>query len=350
MQRRAKHRSLSCRSGIAGQTPNGREPAPQTPTTMTGSHQRMTTNIDPRWLEPSPHAVRHRWVDVDGIKIFYREAGADDAPVILLLHGFPSSSRMFGGLFPLLSSSYRLIAPDFPGFGHSDAPPPDAFRYTFDNLACHVASLLHHLHVDRYALYVQDYGGPVGFRLAMANPERVTALVVQNAVAHAEGLSEAWAIREAFWQDRAACEEKIRQAMLSPETARQRHLAGAARPELIDPDTWSDEFAFLMRPGMAEIQLELVYDYQTNLVAYESWQAYLRQHRPPTLVAWGKNDPLFTVAGALAFGRDVPQAEIHLLNASHFALDEEAMLVAALMRRFLGKALPADGHALLREP
>lgn len=292
-------------------------------------------NSDDLQIDRGVFPVKHLTVDVKGVRIFYREAGSPSAPVILLLHGFPSSSRMFGTLIPLLASRYRLIAPDFPGFGQSDAPSPNNFRYTFDSLADYVAELLQQLNVSRYALYLQDYGGPIGFRLAMAHPERVTALIIQNAVAHVEGLSDAWAGRKAYWVDRDAHEEKVRRAMLSPEGARQRHLAGVLRPELIDPDTWSDEFAFLTKPGMAEIQLELVYDYRSNVAAYGSWQAYLREHHPPTLVVWGKNDPLFTVAGAMAYGRDVPEAEIHLLNAGHFALDEEVVAIAALVRRFL---------------
>ncbi len=283
--------------------------------------------------------VMHKTVTVDGVRIFYREAGPLDAPVILLLHGFPSSSRMFGSLFPLLSSKFRLIAPDFPGFGHSDTPAPATFSYTFDHVADCIRELLVRLNVSRYALYLQDYGGPIGFRLAIQNPEHVTALVIQNAVTHIEGLSEAWTLRKAWWGNREAHEQKIREALLSAEVARQRHLAGVSRPELIDPDTWSDEFAFLTRPGMAEIQLDLAFDYQSNVAAYPQWQAYLREHRPPTLVAWGKHDPLFTVAGALAFAREVPDAEIHLLNASHFALDEEPHLIAGLVRHFLGARL-----------
>ena len=246
--------------------------------------------------------VEHKTATVDGIRMFYREAGPRDAPVIVLLHGFPSSSRMFTTLFPLLSAGYHLIAPDYPGFGHSDAPSPKMFLYTFDHLAHCVGKFLAQLNISRYALYLQDYGGPVGFRLASESPESITALIIQNAVVHVEGLSEAWAIRKAFWLDRAAHGETIRQALLSVDVARQRHLAGVARPELIDPDTWSDEFAFLTRPGMAELQLELIFDYQSNVVAYPRWQAYLRDRRPPMLVVWGKNDPLFTVAGAMAFG------------------------------------------------
>jgi len=279
--------------------------------------------------------VKHRTIAVDGIKIFYREAGPLDAPVIVLLHGFPSSSRMFGALFSLLSSKFRLIAPDFPGFGHSDAPSPASFSYTFDNLSDCIHKLLDQLDLSRYALYLHDYGGPVGFRLAIQNPERVDALIIQNAVTHLEGLSQVWTIRKQWWLDREAHEETIREALVSAEVAKQRHLAGVSRPELIDPDTWSEEFTFLTKPGMAEIQLDLAFDYQSNLAAYPQWQAYLRDKQPPTLVVWGKNDPLFTVAGALAFAREVPDAEIHLLNASHFALDEDPVRIAFLVWQFL---------------
>ncbi len=277
--------------------------------------------------------VEYRTVSVDGVNMFYRKAGPKDAPIILLLHGFPSSSRMFAALIPLLADSYHVIAPDYPGFGHSDAPPPEKFSYTFDRLAECVEKFTEHLGLTRYALYLQDYGGPIGLRLALAHPERVTALIIQNAAAHLEGLSEAWDIRKAFWQDRTAHEEKLRQALLSPEVARKRH-AGYV-PEQVDPDAWTDEFAFLTRPGMDRIQLDLMFDYRTNVASYPRWQAYLREHRPPTLVVWGKYDALFTVEGALAFGREVPDAEIHLLNAGHFALDEEADAIAALIRRFL---------------
>ena len=292
---------------------------------------------------PVPHGdvfpVKHKAVTVDGVRLFYREAGPLDAPVIVLLHGFPSSSRMVGALFPLLSSKFHLIAPDFPGFGHSDSPSPANFSYTFAHLADCICKLLGQLNISRYALYLQDYGGPIGFRLAVANPERVTALIIQNAVVHLEGLSEAWATRKAWWLNREAHEQKIREALLSAQVAQQRHLAGVSQPELIDPDTWSEEFAFLTRPGMADIQLDLAFDYQSNVAAYPQWQAYLRKNRPPTLVVWGKNDPLFTVAGALAFSREVPDAETHILNASHFALDEKPVSIAGLVCQFLDSKL-----------
>ncbi len=279
--------------------------------------------------------VKYPTAPIDGIRMFYREAGPRDAPVIVLLHGFPSSSRMFATLLPLLANEFHVIAPDYPGFGHSDAPPPERFEYTFDHLARCVEQLIDALGIARYALYVQDYGGPIGFRIAAARPERITALIVQNAVIHVEGLSGAWDVRKAFWKKRAVHEAKLRESLLSADVARQRHLAGVADPENIDPDTWADEFAFLTKPGMDRIQLDLMFDYRTNVAAYPRWQAYLRESRPPTLVLWGKHDPLFTLAGALAFGREVPAAEIHLLHAGHFALDEKADVIAALMQRFL---------------
>ena len=279
--------------------------------------------------------IEHKTTVVDGVRIFYRESGPKEGPAIVLLHGFPSSSRMFLDLIPTLARTHRVIAPDYPGFGHSDAPSPRDFAYTFERLAEFMAKFIDQIAVTRYALYLQDYGGPIGFRLALARPERVTALIVQNAVAHLEGLSDVWAARKLFWSDRLQHEEKMRAALLSQDSARQRHMAGALHPDRIDPDTWSDEFAFLTRPGMAEIQLELVYDYQQNVAAYPQWQAYLREHQPPTLVVWGKRDPLFTIAGALAFGQELPLAEIHLLNASHFALDEESHAIAWLVSRFM---------------
>lgn len=279
--------------------------------------------------------VEYKTLSVDRVNIFYREAGSRDAPVLLLLHGFPASSRMYATLIPLLADSYHLIAPDYPGFGHSDAPPPESFAYTFDHLAQCIDGLMDGLGVRRYALFVQDYGGPVGFRLALAHPERITAIIVQNAVAHEEGLSALWEPRRAFWRDRTANEEKVRQNLLSPEATRQRHVGTSPHPERIDPDTWTDEHAFLSRPGMDRIQLELFYDYRTNVASYPRWQAYLREQRPALLVVWGKYDPSFTVQGALAYGRDVPEAEIHLLNAGHFALDEALDVIAPLSRRFL---------------
>lgn len=277
----------------------------------------------------------YRTTSVDGLNIFYREAGVRDAPTLLLLHGFPSSSRMFDPLLPLLSDRYHLVAPDYPGFGHSDAPPPERFPYTFDRLAQVTDHFAEALGLSRYVLFVQDYGGPVGFRLALAHPERVEALIVQNAVAHDEGLGPLWATRRAFWADRAAHEAKLRDGFLSPEATRLRHVGTSPNVDRYNPDLWTDELAFLSRPGQDRIQLDLFYDYRTNVASYPRWQEYLRTHRPPTLVVWGKYDPSFTIAGATAYGRDVPDAEIHLLDAGHFALDEAADEIAAHIDGFL---------------
>ena len=285
--------------------------------------------------------VTYHTVKVDGLDIFYREAGPVDAPTILLLHGFPTSSRMFDGLMPLLADRYHLVAPDYPGFGHSDAPPPEDFAYTFDNISKVMGDFTQTLGLRRYSLYMFDYGSPVGFRLAIAHPERIRSLIVQNANGSEEGLSDAWKLRRAFWADRPGYEGQIRQASLSFAATRQRHLSSSPHPERMDPDTWQDEYAFLSRPGEDRIQLDLIYDYRSNVAAYPSWDAYLTKYRPPTLVLWGRYDPAFTVAGALAYGRDLPEAEIHLLDAGHFALDEAAPEIAALMRHFLA-GLPAD--------
>jgi pimeloyl-ACP methyl ester carboxylesterase len=288
----------------------------------------------------APTAPVYRTVTVDGLDIFYREAGPKDAPTLLLLHGFPSSSRMFNPLFPLLADRYHLVAPDYPGFGHSDAPPPERFAYTFDHLAQVIDHFTQAIGLDRYALVLQDYGGPVGFRLALAHPERVTALVIQNAVAHEVGLDDKlWAPRRAYWRDRAGREAAVRANFISAEATRLRHVGTSPHPERYDPDLWTDELAFLTRPGEDRIQLELFYDYRTNVASYPRWQAYLREHRPPTLVVWGRYDPSFTTAGAEAYGGDVPDAEVHLLDAGHFALDEATDEIAAYVRDFLARKL-----------
>jgi pimeloyl-ACP methyl ester carboxylesterase len=273
-------------------------------------------------------------------RIAYRAAGPTDAPVILLLHGFPSSSRMFATLIPLLADRFHLVAPDYPGFGQSDAPSPDSFAYTFDHLAELVDGFTQSLGLSRYVLYVEDYGGPVGFRLALAHPERVTALIVQNAVAHEEGISgPLWIPRKAFWADRAATEAKVRANLISPEAAKLRHVGTSPNPERYDPDLWTDEAAFLARPGEDRIQLDLFYDYRTNPAAYPAWQAWLRDRQPPTLILWGRFDPSFNIAEVDAFRRDLPSAEIHVLDAGHFALDEAVVEAAELIRSFVDGAV-----------
>jgi pimeloyl-ACP methyl ester carboxylesterase len=274
-------------------------------------------------------------VRIDGLDIFYREAGPHDAPVLLLLHGFPSSSRMYETLLPALADRYRLIAPDYPGFGHSTALPPNEFDYTFDGIAEVMTRFADRLELERFALFVQDYGGPVGFRMAQAQPDRIRAIVVQNAVAHEEGLGPLWETRKAFWADRTRHEAALRANLLSFDATRLRHVGHTAHPERYDPDAWHDEFAFLSSPGQIDIQTELFYDYRTNVERYPQWQHYLREHQPPMLVLWGKYDPSFTVEGAHAYRRDVPNAEVHLLDAGHFALDEACDEVAAHTRRFL---------------
>ena len=291
-------------------------------------------------------STTYRTLTVNGLNIFYREAGPANAPVILLLHGFPSSSRMFDTLMPELADRYHLVAPDYPGFGNSDAPAPDKVTYTFDTIAGIIGAFTDAMHLDRYALYVQDYGGPVGYRLAVAHPERVTALIVQNAVAHEEGLGRLQAARTGgFWADRAANEAKYRAGLASVETARQRHIGSSPHPERYNPDLWRDEAAFLARPGEADIQSDLFYDYRNNLAAYPAWQNWLRAQQPPTLIVWGRYDPTFDIAEVAALKRDVPGAEVHVLDAGHFALDEAAGEVATLMRDFLGRLPSAREQA-----
>jgi pimeloyl-ACP methyl ester carboxylesterase len=273
---------------------------------------------------------------VDGLNIFYREAGPANAPVILLLHGVPTSSRMYQPMLESsLSSKYHLIAPDFPGFGHSSWPSPKEFSYTFDHLAKVTEKFTEALNLRRYTLFLHDYGGPVGMRMAVDHPEKVEAIIVQNAVSHEEGLSPLWAARRAFWQDRASHEAAFRKSFLSLETTRNRHLGTSPHPERIDPDTWTDEFYFLNQPGQADIQTDLFFDYQNNVKSYPIWQKWLRDHQPPLLVMWGKYDPSFTVAGAQTYKRDVPGAEVHILEAGHFALDEKAGEVIALTDNFM---------------
>jgi pimeloyl-ACP methyl ester carboxylesterase len=286
--------------------------------------------------------ITYRTVRVDGLSIFYREAGSTDAPAILFLHGFPSSSTMFGSLFPLLSDRYHLIAPDYPGFGYSDAPDSDQFGYTFDHLAAIIDRFVAVIGLQQYTLFMQDYGGPIGFRLALAHPEKIKGMIIQNAVTHIEGLSALWNIRKAYWEDRAEYQDQLVANFTSLEATKQRHIGTTPHPERINPDTWTGEFAFLTRPGQLEIQLDLFYDYQTNVASYPRWQKWLRDRQPRLLVLWGKYDPSFTVAGALAYKKDVPGCEVVLLEAGHFALDEATDQVAAYMLGFLNNQPPQN--------
>jgi pimeloyl-ACP methyl ester carboxylesterase len=281
--------------------------------------------------------VFYRTVKVDGLSIFYREAGPKDGPTILLLHGLPSSSRMFEPLFARLSDRYHLVAPDYPGFGHSDWPDPKQFVYTFDNLAKVIDGFTGAVGLSRYALYMQDYGVPVGLRIALAHPNRIEALIVQDGVAHNEGLGANWATRRAFWADRPAHEAELRKNLLSLATTRTRHVGDDPNVELYDPDLWTDEFAFLSQPGQAEIQSDLFYDYRTNVAAYPKWQAWLRKSQPTLLVIWGKHDLSFDPGEPERYRNDVPSAEVHVLDAGHFALDTKANEIAALVHEFMSK-------------
>ena len=284
---------------------------------------------------PVQHPTFYRTTRIDGLSIFYREGGPKDAPTLLLLHGFPSASRMYEPLFARLSDRYRLIAPDYPGFGHSDWPDPNAFAYTFDRIAHVMNRFTEALGLSRYTFYLQDYGGPVGFRMALAHPERVQALIVQNAVAHNAGLGPLWGPRRAFWADRAANEAALRANFLSLAATRTRHVGSDPNVDRYDPDLWTDEYAFLSQPGQADIQTNLFYDYRTNVQAYPKWQAWLRERQPRLLVLWGKYDPSFDISEPEFYRRDVPAAEVHVLDAGHFALDTAADQIAGLVRGFL---------------
>jgi pimeloyl-ACP methyl ester carboxylesterase len=280
-------------------------------------------------------ATFYHTLQVDGLSIFYREAGPKGAPTLLLLHGLPSSSRMFEPLFARLSDRYHLVAPDYPGFGHSEWPDPKKFAYTFD----HIAGIMNHftdvLGLARYTLYMQDYGSPVGFRMVLAHPDRIEALIMQDAVAHNEGLGANWKTRRAFWAERAANESALRANLLSLEAARARHVGNDPNVERHDPDLWTDEFYLLNRPGQAEIQSDLFYDYRTNVGTYPKWQQWLREKQPRLLVIWGKYEVSFDAGEPERYRKDVPNAEVHFVDGGHFALDTAADEIAALVAGFV---------------
>jgi pimeloyl-ACP methyl ester carboxylesterase len=279
--------------------------------------------------------VFYRTVKVDGLNIFYREAGPRDAPTVLLLHGLPSSSRMFQPLLTRLSDNYHLVTPDYPGFGHSDWPDPKQFDYTFDHIASVMNGFTEALGLSRYTLYMQDYGGPVGFRMALAHPERVRALIVQDAVGHNEGLGANWKTRRAFWADRPAYEDALRTNLLSLAATKTRHVGDDPKVELYDPDLWTDEYRFLNSPGQGQIQVDLFYDYRTNVDAYPKWQAWMQKTQPKLLVLWGKHDLSFDLGEPERYRKDVANAEVHMLDAGHFALDTTPDEIAALVREFM---------------
>ncbi|RTL57993.1 MAG: alpha/beta hydrolase [Rhodocyclaceae bacterium] len=281
---------------------------------------------------PALSSTFFRRAVVDGLSVFYRSAGDPAAPAFVLLHGFPSSSHMFRDLIPLLATRFHVIAPDYIGFGHSDAPAPEDFEYRFDRLAQVVDGLLDQLGLDHYHLYMQDYGGPVGMRIATAHPERILGLVFQNANAYMEGVSAAAA--EVFLPLWERGEEAGARRMLDAGTTRFQYTAGAREPENLNPDAWTHDQALLDRPGSAERQLALFKDYRSNVASYDAWHEWFRKHQPKTLLAWGKGDPFFTVAGAEAFKRDLKNLEVHYFDTGHFALEEDAFAIAELITRY----------------
>ena len=293
----------------------------------------------PSLTRPAQVSTHYRVVRIDGIDVFYREAGPGDAPVVLLLHGFPASSFMYRDLITQLASRYRVIAPDYPGFGHSAAPSTKEFSYTFDRLADVIEKFTDQLGVKRYALYMQDFGAPVGYRLATRRPASVTALIAQNGNAYEEGLpDDFWSLPRMLWEDPSPANfEKIREAAISDAALEWNYTHGVDEASRISPDSWVLQQALVNRPGNKEIMLALLYDYRTNLREYPKWHEYFRKHQPPMLIVWGRNDAIFPANGAHAYLRDLPKAELHLLDTGHFALEEKGAEIAQLMLEFLGR-------------
>ena len=279
--------------------------------------------------------IKYRTVDVDGLKVFYREAGASDAPKLLLLHGFPSAGHMFRDLIPLLADSFHIVAPDLPGFGQTDMPPRSGFKYTFDHLARVIDRFTELVGFDHFALYVFDYGAPTGFRLAMWHPDRITAIISQNGNAYEEGLSDGWNPIRAYWEDPSEANRKALRALLAPESTRWQYTHGVPDEAAVSPDGMSLDNFYLARPDADEAQLDLFGDYKSNVALYPAFQDYFRKHQPPFLAVWGKHDPFFLPAGADAFKRDIPRADVRFFDTGHFALETHAEEIAAAIRGFL---------------
>jgi pimeloyl-ACP methyl ester carboxylesterase len=282
-------------------------------------------------------SIKYRTVEVDALKVFYREAGAPGAPKLLLLHGFPSAGHMFRDLIPLLADRFHLVAPDLPGFGQSDMPPRSQFKYTFDNIARIIDRFTERVGFDRFALYVFDYGAPTGFRLAAWHPERITAIISQNGNAYEEGLSDGWNPIRAYWEDPSTANRNALRAFLAPETTRWQYTQGVPDAASVSPDGLSLDNFYLARPGADEAQLDLFGDYQSNISLYPAFQDYFRTHKPPFLAVWGKHDPFFLPAGASAFKRDIPAADVRFFDTGHFALETHAEPIALAMREFLSR-------------
>jgi pimeloyl-ACP methyl ester carboxylesterase len=283
--------------------------------------------------------------NVNGVKIFYREAGPKSAPAILLLHGFPTSSHMFRDLIPALADRYHVVAPDLPGFGFSDAPDRNQFRYTFENLAKVIDSFIETIGLERYAIYVFDYGAPLGLRLALAHPERITAIVSQNGNAYEEGLSQGWNPIQKYWKEPTPENRAALRDFLKPETTKWQYLHGVQDETLVAPETYHLDSALMARPGNDEIQLDLFLDYASNVALYPKFQEYFRTRRPPLLAVWGKSDPFFLPAGAAAFQRDNPDAEVHSYDTGHFALETHDTEIASAIQDFLGRKLARQASA-----
>lgn len=282
--------------------------------------------------------VHYRTAAINGVNVFYREAGPTGGPVALLLHGFPSSSHMFRNLIPELAQSYRVIAPDYPGFGQSDSPDRSRFSYSFANYAELIDALLDRLGAKRYALYVMDYGAPVGYRLALRHPERVTALIIQNGNAYEEGLRDAWDPIKAYWKEGSEERRNALSFLVTPASTKFLYTDGVRDPSRISPDNWVNDQALLDRPGNKDIQLDLLYDHATNILLYPAFQAFFRENKPPALILWGKNDKVFAEAGAHAYLRDLPDAELHILDTGHFALEDQLDVMAPLINDFLDRS------------
>jgi len=289
--------------------------------------------------EPAPAYSKSTYhtIKIEGLDIFYREAGDPKAPTLLLLHGFPTSSHMFRELIPALAHKYHVIAPDYPGYGHSSAPDTAVFSYTFDHLANVVESALEQMGCTNFTVFVQDYGAPVGLRIAARHPNWVRGLIVQNGNAYEEGLGPGFDALKSLWKNRSEETEKPIRGLLTLEGTKFQYLQGARAPAAISPDDWTLAQQLLDRPGNERIQLDLFYDYRNNLTHYPEWQAYFRRHQPPTLIVWGKNDPFFLAPGARAYQRDLPNAELHFFDTGHFALEEDGPQIATLIREFLKK-------------
>jgi pimeloyl-ACP methyl ester carboxylesterase len=284
-----------------------------------------------------PSRVWHKTIEIDGLDIFYREAGPKDAPNVLLLHGFPTSSHMFRNLIPALSDKYHVVAPDYPGYGNSSMPGLGEFEYTFDRMAQIIETFTEKLGLSSYTIYLMDYGAPIGFRLAAKYPDRVDTLIVQNGNAYDEGLREFWDPLKAYWQDKTEENADKLRGLLTLDATKWQYTHGTRNQEAISPDNWNIDQGFLDREGNQEIQLAMFYSYGSNPPLYPEWQAYLRKHQPPTLLVWGKNDQIFPAEGAHPYKRDLKKLEFHLLDTGHFALEEDGDVIAKLIRSFLEK-------------